>query len=70
MNKMSTGQDSTLGNHRKFAVAIFGAESPAVAFLDQKIEEQGENEEVIVEEGQFINALMTMHQSGSQQNGN
>lgn len=61
MNKLSTGEDATLGNHRKLAIAVLGEDSPAVKFLDKKIEEQGEDEEVIVEEGQMVHMLMGIH---------
>jgi len=62
MNKMSTGDDATLGNYRKMAVAVFGEESKAVKFLDDKItaSPSGENEEVIADEGQMVNLLVTM----------
>lgn len=62
MKKLSTGDDSTLGNYKKLAVAFFGAESKAVEFLDKKIEEShnGEGEEVIQDEGQMIHLLMTL----------
>lgn len=63
MKKLSTGQDSTLGEYRKLAAAVFGEDSGAVKFLDEKIKEQGEDEEVIADEGQVIYLLM-------QQNGN
>ena len=63
MQKLSTGADATLGNYRKLASVIFGSTSPAVAFLDRKIQESpnGETEEVIQDEGQMIDALMTIH---------
>lgn len=44
MRKMSTGEDSTLGAHRKMAVAVFGKDSPAVKFLDKKIAESPDGE--------------------------
>ena len=61
--KLSTGQDSTLGNYRKMTAAIFGEDSKAVEFLDKKIAESpnGENEEVIVEESQAVLMLSTIH---------
>ncbi|MCD6619954.1 hypothetical protein [Aeromonas veronii] len=63
MMKLSTGQDSTLGNYRKMTAAIFGEDSKAVEFLDKKIAESpnGENEEVIVEESQAVLMLSTIH---------
>lgn len=63
MNKLSTGQDSTLGNYRKLTVAFFGEGSPAVAFLDEKItsDPNGENAEVLAEESQMVYLLMSLH---------
>lgn len=61
MNKLSTGQDSTLGNYRKMCVALLGADSGAVAFLDERIKEQGEDEEVIADESQMVFLLMQEH---------
>jgi len=62
MTKMSTGDDATLGNYRKMAAAVFGEDSKAVKFLDDKITDSpdGENEEVIADEGQMVNLLGTM----------
>ena len=63
MRKMSTGEDSTLGAHRKMAAAVFGKDSPAVKFLDKKIAEaeNGEQEEVIVPEEQLVMLLGQIH---------
>jgi hypothetical protein len=63
MRKLSTGQDATLGNYRKLTAAVFGSDSKAVAFLDEKIksEPEGENAEVLVEEGQTIALLASIH---------
>jgi hypothetical protein len=62
MTKLSTGDDATLGNYRKMAAAVFGKESKAVKFLDDKIAESpnGENEEVIADEGQMVYLLGNM----------
>jgi len=62
MQKLSTGDDATLGNYRKLARAFFGADSKAVKFLDEKIAESrnGANEEVIADERQMIYLLATM----------
>ena len=59
MTKLSTGQDSTLGNYLMLTRAVFGRESKAVRFLEQKIAESpnGEDEEVISDEAQMINLL-------------
>lgn len=53
---------ATLGNYRKLASAFFGEDSKAVKFLDDKIAESpnGENEEVIADEGQMVYLLGTM----------
>jgi len=61
--KLSTGDDSTLGNYRRLAAAVFGENSRAVAFLDEKIatSPERENEEVIADEGQMIYLLGTMY---------
>ncbi len=63
MKKLSTGEDSTLKNWKKLTLSVFGY-GPAVDFLDKKIIEQGENEEVLADEAQFINALWTMQDWG------
>lgn len=36
MRKLSTGQDSTLGNYRDLSAAFFGEDSPQVKFLDER----------------------------------
>ena len=61
MKKMSTGQDSTLGEYRKNAAAVFGEDSKAVEFLDKQIAESpdGADEEVLADEGQMILVLAT-----------
>ena len=66
MRKLSTGQDSTLGSYRKMAVAVFGEDSKAVQFLDEKIAESpnGEDEEVIAEESQAVAMLGKLHIEG------
>ncbi|MGU5794323.1 hypothetical protein ACV1DW_15940 [Aeromonas hydrophila] len=66
MRKLSTGHDSTLGNYRKMAVAVFGEDSKAVQFLDKKIAESpnGEDEEVIVAESQAVSMLGQLHIQG------
>lgn len=53
----------TLGYHRVMAVAVFGADSPAVKFLDQKIKDSpnGEHERVIVHETQVVYLLSQLH---------
>lgn len=56
MKKLSTGDDSTLGNYKKLA-AIIGPK--AVKFIQDKIDESpnGEDEEVIVNETQMVALL-------------
>ena len=63
MKKLSTGQDSTLGEYRKLTVAMMGEDSEAVKFLDERIAESpvGKNDEVIADEGQMIYLLMSIH---------
>jgi hypothetical protein len=62
MTKLSTGDDSTLGTYKKLASAIFGENSKAVEFLNEKIKSDpdGENGEVIADEGQMINLLLNL----------
>lgn len=62
MIKMSTGEDSTLGNYRKRAVATFGERSEGVKFLDEKISSNpnGDKEEVFADESQMIYLLTTL----------
>lgn len=60
MRKLSTGDDATLGNYRKMAAAVFGEDSKSVKFLDGKIKEQGEDEEVVATEDQMLLLLGTM----------
>ena len=59
MQKLSTGDDATLGNYRKLSAAFFGEQSGAVKFLDTKIAEspKGEDEEVLADESQMIQLL-------------
>lgn len=66
MNKLSTGEDSTLGNYKKLTVAFFGADSPAVKYLDKRIAESpnGENEEVIAHESQMLPLLLNIDIKG------
>ena len=70
MHKLSTGDDSTLGNYRKLASAFFGADSGAVRFLDKKIADSPnrENEWVMADESQMFYLLGTMVASASPPN--
>jgi hypothetical protein len=63
MKKLSTGQDSTLGEYRKLIVALLGEDSPSTKFLDEKIAESpvGKNDEVIADESQMIYLLTNIH---------
>lgn len=61
---LSSGQPSTLGVWRQNSAALFGEDSPAVKFLDQKITEQGEDEPVIADERQTLFALGQLHLKG------
>lgn len=66
MKKLSTGQDSTLKSYRENAVAVFGEDSKAVKWLDEQIEKssEGENEEVLQDEGQMVMSLAMMSFGG------
>lgn len=61
MNKLSTGDDSTLGNWIAMCTMVFGPNSAATKFLIAKANEQGIDEEVIADEGQMIEVLAQMH---------
>lgn len=61
MKEMSVGMPSTLGNWHKMSVAIFGPDSRATKFLQDKIDVQGPDEEVIADEAQLIQVLVTIH---------
>jgi hypothetical protein len=66
MEKLSTGQDSTLENWIMLCTMAFGRESKATQFLIKKANESpnGEKEEVIADEGQLLMALGKMHLEG------
>lgn len=61
MKKLSTGQDSTLGNWYKMCAAFFGEKSAPTKFIKSKMDEQGEDTEVIAEEEQLLAALGKMY---------
>jgi hypothetical protein len=67
MNKLATGQDATLGNYRALASVVFGNDSGATKFLDDKIAESpnGRDEEVIVDERQMIYLLAQMYKESA-----
>ena len=52
----------TLGEYRNLSRMLFGPDSEATQFLENKIAEQGENEEVIQHESQMIMLLMSLDQ--------
>ncbi len=60
MKKLSAGNDSTLKNWLELSEIAFGKNSKAVQFLKEKIREQGENEEVIADESQFLFMLANL----------
>lgn len=60
MRKLSTGEDSTLGNWKELAIAFFGEDSPQVEFLQNKIDEFGEDDEVIADEAQLLMVLVSL----------
>jgi hypothetical protein len=51
----------TLSYHRRMCAMVFGEDSLATKYLDEKIAKLGEDEEVIVDEGQLIAALAQIH---------
>ena len=57
---ISTGEPSTLRTYRKIAAVLTGEDSPATKMLDDKIKEQGEDMEVIQDEGQMLMLIVTM----------
>ncbi len=67
MNKLSTGQDSTLGTYLKLCNLIFGTDSPQVKFIMNKIAESpnGADEEVIAEESQMMYLLVNLPPEGT-----
>ena len=66
---LSDGSPSTLASYRKMAAALFGESSKAVEFLDTKIKEQGENEEVVANEQAVLAMLYQLDSFGVCVNG-
>lgn len=62
MKKLSTGEDSTLGNYKTMAESVFGSNSGAIRFLDKKIKKEGKDAEVLADEGQMIQVLIDQDQ--------
>lgn len=58
---LSIGVPSTLGNWYKLCVAVFGVDSPATAFIREKLDEQGSDMEVIADERQMLTVLIDLH---------
>lgn len=61
MLRLSTGEPSTLGTFRDYSAAIFGPDSPATAFLDERIARASRGAEVIQDEGQMVMMLAQLH---------
>ena len=59
MKKLSTGQDSTLGTWLYMVETFFSKDGKASEFIRKKIKEStnGEKEEVIADEQQFLSVL-------------
>jgi hypothetical protein len=62
MNKLSTGQDSTLESYLKLCDLVFGKDSAQSKFIQDKADESpnGLKEEVIAEESQMLMLLGNM----------
>jgi hypothetical protein len=58
--------NDTLGYHRDMSAAIFGVDSEATKYLDEKIAEapRGREEKVIAHEDQFVHLLLSLHLRG------
>lgn len=54
MKFLTNGEPSTLGTYLKIAMAFGGKDCKAVQFFEQKIAEQGADEEVIADETQVL----------------
>jgi hypothetical protein len=61
MKKLSTGYPATLGGYRDLTASMFGSDSAALTFLDEKIQAQGRDEPVLAEEGQMVYLLTSLH---------
>lgn len=66
MKKLSTGQDSTLGNWIELSSGVFGKDSEATKFLVKKANDspKGLNTEVISDEVQLLMVLTKLHNKG------
>jgi hypothetical protein len=54
---LSTGMPSTLGNWYNICLFVFGEDSKATAFIKDKLDAQGADEEVLSDEQQLMYAL-------------
>lgn len=63
MKMMSTGQPSTLGNWYTMCKATFGEDAKPTLFIKEKMDAQGEDMEVIADEGQLLYSLLVMSQN-------
>lgn len=63
MIKLSTGDDSTLGNYLLLCRIYFGNESLATKWVEEKIAaaRNGEAEEVLADEAQVVNMLAQLN---------
>ena len=62
--RLSLGIDSTLKNWRELTMHVFGKDSAAVKYWDDKIAEQGEDEWVLAEETQVLAMVAQLHVRG------
>lgn len=64
--KLSTGKDSTLGEWRDLTAAVFGEDSAATKFWDEKIAacENGRGEPVLTDERQMLYVISQVHERG------
>lgn len=67
MIKLSTGQDSTLGNYLKLCDAFFGHLSAQSEFIKDKIASSpnGPDEEVVAEESQMMYLLFNINEEST-----
>lgn len=70
IQRLSTGDPSTLGTYLKMCLLVMGSNSPATTFLRKKVAEapMGFEEEVIAPETQMVYMLMQLHTTGLQRN--
>lgn len=61
MRQLSVGMPSTLGSYLKLCKLTFGDKSPATMYIQSKIREFSEEEEVIQDETQMLFLLATIH---------